>query len=409
MMQNQTEKSQVTTPLEYDEIASTLGLIRMPTLKIGQYTARLPIIQGGMAVGISLSRLASAVASAGGIGVIGSAGIGMFEPDFARNYDVASRRALRNEIKKARQKTPGVLGVNIMVALSDYAEMVKAAADEGIDIIFSGAGLPTGLPGLIDLKGRTRLVPIVSSSRAARIICKKWLEDFGYLPDGFVVEGPLAGGHLGFKPDELELPDNRLERLVQAVIQEVQAFVPIAERPIPVIAAGGIFTGADIYKFIRLGASGVQIATRFVVTEECDAAMGFKEAYLKAQKEDVTIIKSPVGMPGRAINNAFLDDVKAGKKKPFRCYCHCVKTCNYLESPYCIFLALVNAQRGHLSAGFAFCGANVYRLKRLTTVKKLIASLAKGYSSAARREFGEMLARFLNDSLSTAAAQAAQG
>jgi len=146
-----------------------------------------------------------------------------------------------------------------------------------------------------------------------------------------------------------------------------------------------------------------------VVTEECDAAMGFKEAYLKAQKEDITIIKSPVGMPGRAINNAFLDDVKAGKKKPFRCYCHCVKTCNYLESPYCIFLALVNAQRGHLSAGFAFCGANVYRLKRLTTVKKLIASLAKGYSSAARREFGEMLARFLNDSISAAAAQAAQG
>jgi len=407
-MQNQSDIPQATTPREYDNLADTLGLIRMPALKIGQHTARIPIVQGGMSVRISLHGLASAVANAGGIGVIGGAGIGMSEPDVSTNFDVAMRRGLRNEIKKARQKTQGVLGVNIMVALSDFAELVKAAADEGIDIIFCGAGLPLALPGLIDLKGRTRLVPIVSSARAARIICKKWLEDFGYLPDGFVVEGPLAGGHLGFKPDELELPDNRLEKLVPAVIQEVQAFVPIAERPIPVIAAGGIFTGADIYKFIRLGASGVQIATRFVVTEECDAAPAFKEAYLKAQKKDVTIIKSPVGMPGRAINNAFLDDVWAGKKKPFRCYCHCVKTCNYLESPYCIFHALVNAQKGHLSAGFAFCGSNVYRLKRMTTVPKLIASLGKGYSNAARREFGEMLARFLNDSMSAAASPSAQ-
>jgi nitronate monooxygenase len=354
-----------------------------------------------MSVRISLHRLASAVANAGGIGVIGAAGIGMSEPDVTTDFDGAMRRGLRNEIKKARQMTGGVLGVNIMAALSDYAELVKASADEGIDIIFCGAGLPLGLPGLIDLKGPTRLVPIVSSARAARIICKKWLEGFGYLPDGFVVEGPMAGGHLGFKPEELDQPEYRLEKLVPAVIQEVQAFVPIAERPIPVIAAGGIYTGADIYKFIRLGASGVQIATRFVVTEECDAAPAFKEAYLAAKKEDVTIIKSPVGMPGRAINNAFLDDVRAGKKKPFRCYCHCVKTCNYLESPYCIFHALVNAQMGHLAAGFAFCGSNVYRLKQLTTVQKLIDSLARGYSKAAHREFGAMLASFLNRSMSS--------
>ena len=406
MMQIQSQNPQHNAHMVFEDMADLLDLMRMPALKIGRHTARLPIIQGGMAVGISLSGLASAVANAGGIGVIGAAGIGMFEPDFGKNYDAASRRALRGEIIKARQKTAGVLGVNIMVALSDYAELVKTAADAGIDIIFSGAGLPLSLPGLIDLKGRTRLVPIVSSARAARIICKKWLDDFGYLPDAFVVEGPLAGGHLGFKPDELELPENRLEKLVPAVIQEVQAFAPIAGRPIPVIAAGGIFNGADIYKFMRLGASGVQIATRFVVTQECDAAPAFKEAFLKAQKEDITIIKSPVGMPGRAINNPFLDDVRAGKKKPFRCYCHCVKTCNYLESPYCIFHALVNAQRGHLSAGFAFCGANAYRLKRLTTVPKIITSLTKGYSNAARREFGEMLARLLNGSMSATIRQA---
>jgi nitronate monooxygenase len=220
-----------------------------------------------------------------------------------------------------------------------------------------------------------------------------------------VVEGPLAGGHLGFKPEDIESPEHRLEKLVPAVIQEVQAFVPIAERPIPVIAGGGIYTGADIYKFIRMGASGVQIATRFVVTEECDASQAFKDAYLKAEKEDITIIKSPVGMPGRAIKNTFIEEVRAGHKKPFKCYCHCVKTCNYLESPYCIFHALVNAQRGHLSSGFAFCGANVYRVKQMTTVPRLIASLAKGYSSAARREFGEMLANFLNDSMASQAAR----
>jgi nitronate monooxygenase len=382
-----------------DEIIKLLGYSRMPPLEIGNITARVPIIQGGMAVGISLSGLASAVANTGGIGVIAAAGVVMFEPDFFTNCQEACLRALRQEIRKAREKTSGVLGVNIMVALSNYADLVKVAVEEGIDIIFSGAGLPLDLPSLVDAECRTRLVPIVSSGRAARIICKKWQDNFGRLPDAFVVEGPLAGGHLGFKPDELDLPQNQLELLVPEVIKEVKSFESATGKAVPVIAAGGIFSGADIFKFIKLGASAVQMATRFVTTLECDAHSAFKEAYLKAQPGDVTIIKSPVGLPGRALNNEFLESVAAGNKKPFKCPYHCVKTCNYQESPYCIFYALVNAQRGYLSGGFAFCGANVYRLKKMTTVKNLVALLKKGYTSAAAVELGDSLARYLNISM----------
>jgi nitronate monooxygenase len=396
MMDNQTVE---TAPGAHDEILRALKLHRMPALKIGDSVARLPIIQGGMAVGISLSGLASAVANAGGIGVIATAGIGLFEPDFYTNCLEACARGLRNEIHKARQKTRGVLGANIMVALSNYDDMVKAAVEEGIDIIFSGAGLPLGLPGLVGDNRHTSLVPIVSSGRAARLLCMKWRSDFGRLPDAFVVEGPLAGGHLGFKADELNNPENQLERLVPDVIREVAPFEQAAGRPIPVIAGGGIFSGADIQKFIKLGASGVQMATRFVTTEECDAHPDFKEAYIKARPEDVIIIKSPVGMPGRALRNSFLDEVAAGHKKPFRCPYHCVRTCKFQESPYCIFFALVNAQRGHLAAGFAFCGANAHRLKKITTVKKLMRSLVSEYSRAARTELGETLARYLNQNI----------
>lgn len=358
----------------------------MPPLKIGCHTAHLPIIQGGMGVGISLSGLAGAVAGAGGIGVIAAAGIGLLQPDFFTSFEEACRRGLCQEIQRARAVSGGVLGVNIMVALSNYEDMVKTAVAEGIDLILAGAGLPLGLPRLVDPGSRTALVPIISSGRAARIICRKWQEDFGRLPDAFVVEGPLAGGHLGFKAEELNLPENRLERLVADVLREVQPFEQIAGRPIPVIAAGGIFTGEDIGRFLGLGASGVQMATRFVATEECDAHPAFKEAYLKAGPQDVVIIKSPVGMPGRALRNEFLDSVDAGEKKPFKCPYHCVRTCNYLESPYCIFFALINAQRGRLGAGFAFCGANVYRVKEITTVPSLIASLENEYACAALAE-----------------------
>jgi nitronate monooxygenase len=249
--------------------------MQLPELRIGDLVAKIPIVQGGMGVGISLSGLASAVANEGGIGVIAAAMIGMGEPDLAANPVEANVRALRNEIRKARSLTKGLLGVNIMVALTIFSEIVTAAIEEGIDFIFSGAGLPLDLPKYLKKGSRTKLVPIVSSGRAAEVLCKKW-ERLSYLPDAFVVEGPMAGGHLGLKPEQIFAPEFTLEKLVAEVLAAVKPFEERLGKAIPVIAAGGIYTGADIYKFLKMGAAGVQMATRFVATHECDADMAFK-------------------------------------------------------------------------------------------------------------------------------------
>ena len=352
------------------------------SLTIGNLTAKLPIIQGGMGVGISLSRLSAAVANEGGIGVISAAAIGMLEPDFSTNYLEANIRALKKEIRKARELTKGILGVNIMVALSNFADMAKAAIEEGIDIIFSGAGLPLNLPAFLKESKDTKLVPIVSSARAAGLITKRWLEKFNYVPDAVVVEGPLAGGHLGFKSEHIEDPDYKLEKLVLEVVNEVKKVEDKIAKSIPVIAAGGIYTGEDMDKFLELGASGVQMATRFVTTVECDASEGFKNAYIDCKKEDVGIIKSPVGMPGRAIINEFIKDVNSGNKKPYKCPYHCIVTCNYESSPYCIAFALMNAKKGRMEHGFAFAGENAYRAEKIVSVKDLVNSIIEEYNSS---------------------------
>lgn len=356
----------------------------LKNLELGSLTVKLPIIQGGMGIGISLSGLASAVANEGGIGVIATAGIGMNEPDFSTNFLEANTRALRKEIKKARELTKGIIGVNIMVALSNFADLVRTAIDEGIDIIFSGAGLPLNLPQFVDSTIKTKLVPIVSSARAAGIIAKKWSEKYNRLPDAVVVEGPLAGGHLGFKAQTICDHEYSLEKLVPEVIQVLKPFEERYENRIPVIAAGGIYTGEDIFRFFKLGASAVQMATRFVTTYECDASENFKQTYLDSRKEDIVVIKSPVGMPGRAIKNAFLDEVSQGKKKPFKCPYHCIITCDYKKSPYCIAFALINAKKGNFSHGFAFAGENAHRAKEIISVKKLIEALIKEYKNASR-------------------------
>ncbi len=357
----------------------------MKCLKIGELTARIPIIQGGMGVGISMSGLASAVANEGGVGVIAAAGIGMLERDAFSNYMEASVRRLRNEIRKARAATQGLLGVNIMVALSNFPDLVRTAIEEKAHFIFSGAGLPTNLPEFLKGArgaGRTKLVPIVSSARAAGLIIRKWVQKYDYVPDAFVVEGPLAGGHLGFKPEQLQDPEFSLPKLVGEVVAEVRRFEDETRKEIPVIAAGGIYTGADIRDYLDRGASGVQMATRFVGTEECDASPEFKKAYLEAGPDDMVIIKSPVGMPGRAIRNQFIEDVGAGKKKPFRCPYHCIVTCDQQKSPYCIALALTSALRGRLKHGFAFAGSNAYRVKRIVSVKDLVATLVREYGTS---------------------------
>jgi len=350
-------------------------------LKIGDLIAKIPIIQGGMGVGISLSGLASSVANEGGIGVIATAGIGMREPDFYKNFLEANMRALKKEIKKARELSQGILGVNIMVALTNFADMVKTAIEEKIDIIFAGAGLPLNLPKYLTVGSKTKLVPIVSSGRAARIISERWYKQYNYLPDAIVVEGPMAGGHLGFKPENINDPAYSLEILIPDVVMEMRKFEEKHKKSIPIIAAGGIYTGKDIHKFITLGASGVQMATRFVATEECDAAREFKQAYVDAEKDDVIIIKSPVGMPGRAIKNDFINDINLGKKKQIACPYHCILTCDYTKSPYCIVLALINAQKGKLKNGFAFAGKTVYKIKEIISVKKLMATLLKEYKN----------------------------
>lgn len=354
----------------------------MKELTIGNLTARLPIVQGGMGIGISMSGLASAVANEGGIGVIATAGIGMFEPDFGSNFLKANIDALRKEIRKARRMTQGMLGVNIMVALSNFADMAKTAIEEGIDVIFSGAGLPLNLPEFLNGNHHTKLVPIVSSDRAAGLLAKRWAEKYNYLPDAFVVEGPKAGGHLGFSAEQIQDPAYALENLIPKVVAEVKSIEEKYDKKIPVIAAGGVYTGEDIHRFMELGADGVQMATRFVTTEECDAAQEFKEAYIKAQPEDVVLIKSPVGLWGRALANRFISEINGGRKKPFSCPFHCIKTCDFKKSPYCICLALINAQRGKLRNGFAFCGSNAHRAKSIVSVKSLVQSLVKEYSQA---------------------------
>lgn len=355
---------------------------KMPKLVIGDMETDNVIIQGGMAVGISLSGLASSVTNEGGIGIIATAGIGLREKDLLKNFGNANMRGLEKEIRRGRNLTKGELGVNIMVALTNYVEMVKTSVAEGIDIIFSGGGLPLDLPLIVGDNKHTKLVPIVSSGRAAKILCRRWSDRANRLPDAVVVEGPKAGGHLGFKPKELDDPAHALEELIPQVIAEVEKFEKSrGGHPIPVIAAGGIFTGEDIYRFLEMGAAGVQLGTRFVTTDECDASLKFKKAYLRAGEGDLAIIKSPVGMPGRVIRGPFVDDVEEGKRTPYRCPWHCIKTCDYKKSPYCIFSALVQAQKGNFKHGFAFAGSNVYRTNEIIPVKELIATLVREYEA----------------------------
>ena len=353
-----------------------------PNLRIGDLVAKVPIIQGGMGIGVSLSGLASAVANQGGVGVIATAGMGVLCPDRETNYIEASIKVLREEIRKAKEATKGILGVNIMVALTNFADMVETSIAEGVDVILAGAGLPLDLPKYLKEGIQTKLVPIISSAKAARIICKRWLSRYNKLPDAFVVEGPMAGGHLGFSPEQLDDPGYALEKIIPEVVEAVSVFEREHGVKIPVIAAGGIYTGADILEFMKLGAAGVQMGTRFVATHECDANIRFKEAFIEAKKDDLVIIQSPVGLPGRAIRNDFIESFQGGLKKPFKCIYHCITTCNCTDSLYCIAMALNNAVKGKLKSGFAFAGKNAYRVNRIFSVGELIESLEKEFDRA---------------------------
>jgi nitronate monooxygenase len=356
---------------------------KMPKMSVGDRTMPLPVIQGGMGVGISLSGLASAVADQGGMGVIAANGIGMIEPDYFSDGRAANVRALRSEIRRARSRTSGLIGINIMVAANDFQQLLDVAIEEKVDALFMGAGLPIkNIPVARIRAAKVLVVPIVSSGRAAELIFKYWEKNYHDIPDAVVVEGPLAGGHLGFKAEKLQDADQALEVLVPQVIAALEQFQHSFNRKIPVIAAGGIYSGEDILKFLQLGARGVQMATRFVATEECDADIRFKEAYLKCTPADIVIIKSPVGLPGRAIRNQFLDKAAAGVRNVKRCAWRCLEQCDIKHADYCISVALDNARQGRLDQGFAFCGANAHRVKEIVTVPSLINSLKYEYEAA---------------------------
>ena len=367
----------------------------MPNLNINKLRVKKPIIQGGMGVGISMSGLASAVANEGGIGVISSVALGLLNDNPKISFREGNKQVLIREIRKARSQTTGVLGLNIMVAISDYDELVKIAFDEEIDIIFLGAGLPLKFPETITVdrlkSGATKVGVIVSSGRAAQLIFQSWQKRFNHVPDLVVVEGPMAGGHLGFKKEQIFDPDYALEQLMPDVLSVVKRFESQFEKNIPVIAAGGIYTGADILKFMKMGAQGVQMGTRFVATHECDASLKFKQAFINCKEDDLAIIQSPVGLPGRAIRNKFIDEVSAGDRKPFKCPWKCLKTCSFREAPYCIAKVLANSRKGNMEEGYAFAGTNAYRVQEIISVKELFESLEQEYNEAAWESSNQQL------------------
>lgn len=354
----------------------------MRELNIGGLNIPVPIIQGGMGVGISLSGLAVAVANQGGVGVISAAGLGLVHRNPLLDFVEANIEGLKQEIRLAREKTKGIIGVNIMVAMSNFAELVKTSISEKVDIIFSGAGLPLELPKFLNPDSTTKLVPIVSSARAAKLICEKWMSGFNYLPDAIVVEGPKAGGHLGFKRDQIDDTHYSLEEIVPEVVKEVKVFEEKYNKEISVIAAGGIYTGQDIYNIMQKGAKGVQLGTRFVPTKECDASIEFKQAYINATEKDIEIIQSPVGMPGRAVRNSFIEKVRDGLKRPIKCPFQCIKTCDVSSSPYCIITALYNAYKGNMKNGYAFAGSNAYLSTKISTVKEIFDELMNDFRIA---------------------------
>ena len=372
--------------------------ISLKPLKIGNLVAKRPVIQGGMGVGVSLSSLAGAVAKAGGIGIISTAQIGFKDQDFGKNPMAANLRAIHSELKKAREKAPqGILGFNIMVATKEYASYVKEAVKAGADVIISGAGLPIDMPKFVaeaenenggseKKERRTMIAPIVSSVKSALVICRMWDRKYHTAPDFVVVEGPCAGGHLGFSREQLTelgadtdhvaetFDEPAYDKEIRGIIETVKSFAEKYKKHIPVITAGGIFDHKDVLHQFALGAEGVQAATRFVTTEECDADIAYKEAYIDAKEEDIVIVKSPVGMPGRAIKNKFLERVAQGPVKVERCF-RCLEHCNPAETPYCITKALINAAEGKIDEALLFCGSNAYRCEKIETVPEVMAAL----------------------------------
>ncbi|WP_020675082.1 NAD(P)H-dependent flavin oxidoreductase [Geopsychrobacter electrodiphilus] len=346
-------------------------------LKIGRYIARFPVIQGGMGVRVSAHRLAGHVAKAGGVGLVAAAGLALNSGLFnGKNFFVADREAVKIELTKAREIAPdGIIGVNCMVAVSNYDDVVVAACEAGAQLIVSGAGLPLGLPGLTVDYPDVALVPIVSSIKAAELIARKWHRGFNRLPDAIVVEDPeTAGGHLGEKPENIGVGKYDQYATVRGV---KDYFRETWNLDIPVIAAGGVWDRADLEYALAQGADGVQMASRFVCTEECDAGDAFKQAYLDAQQEDIDLMMSPAGLPARAL----VRNIDAVRQHDLdinlRCPLNCLKKCSYKEKQerFCIVTALDRAQKNDVETGLIFCGTNAWKSDHIGTVAEIFEEL----------------------------------
>ena len=360
----------------------------LPSLNIGQYTTRYPIIQGGMGIRISGAGLAAAVANAGGIGIISAIGLGMHSAYFDprepspkkrhKNFLEANCLALIDELQKARALSPqGIIGVNVMVAVHGYELLVKTAVQNGANLVISGAGLPLKLPAYTADAPTVALIPIVSSARTAKIICQKWQRQCGRLPDAIVVENPnSAGGHLGAKRQDLDSPQLEAEQVFPELIAYLRDEL---RQDIPLIAAGGIWDRADIDRVLALGARGVQIGTRFITTEECDADRRYKEFHLNARSEDVVVVSSPVGLPGRALRNPFVEQILTGatSKSQEPCLVNCLKVCKFRDNrdTYCILRALDRAAQGDVETGLVFAGSHAGRAEKILPVAELMAEL----------------------------------
>lgn len=353
----------------------------LPVLRIGNLEIDPPFILGGMGVRSSDHPLVSAVANCGMAGTIASVGLVRGESR-GPAYVEDSNCGLIEEIRKSRELTNGIVGVNIMVALTNYDDLVKTAVAEKVDYIISGAGLPLGLPALTKDSG-ILLIPIVSSARAAEIVCKRWLSRDNCLPDAIVVEGALAGGHLGFSMEEVpDWNERTLERVCAEVIAVAQHFENETGKHIPVIAAGGVFDGTDIARLLRVGCEGVQLATRFLATDECSLPDNCKQLIVDSQEEDMVVIKSPVGLPGRAIRNELVERTLRGEKTPISCPYHCLRTCNPSEALFCIAAALVSAHEGDDQNGLIMAGRNAYRIHEIVPVRQLVDELVAEATAA---------------------------